>query len=206
MIGIITVFVAHMSSSILSPSTWWLIHPIRHAVHCRLHTWMEAHMATHSNCDGVFLLLISAAVIVNYFVCVFCAVIYFTCNTPRLYKYTLNCIKMLNLWPHLEIWSFFSRRKEYQDRSSSSWKTRKGKKTTKGKGKPLRRWACSQPLASFSIWVGHIKQTFCNSMFINLVISFFVCVVGLRVSCQEYHLSYLGLCICWNTWSRLLNN
>lgn len=41
-----------------------------------------------------------------------------------------NCIKSC---------LFCSRRKEYQNWSSSSWKTRKGKKTKKGKGKPLRR-------------------------------------------------------------------
>lgn len=45
MVGIITEFVAHMSSSILSPSTWWLIHPIRLGVHCHLHTWMKAHVS-----------------------------------------------------------------------------------------------------------------------------------------------------------------
>lgn len=56
------------------------------------------------------------------------------------------------MWPYFGMSSlFFSRRKEYQDRSSSSWKTRKGKKTKKGKGKPLRRWACSQWLADLSI-------------------------------------------------------
>lgn len=101
----------------------------------------------------------------NYYVCCLCPAVFlaqvfdgwFTSSTPLLLKPFMACtpdifilfvittnlrynfdsdlLAMINLWMFL----IFTGRTEYRDRRSSSWKTRKGKKTIKGKGKPLRR-------------------------------------------------------------------